>query len=332
MKVLITGGAGFIGSHLADFLIQKGQEVSVIDNLITGFYRNIQHLEGNKAFHFVKGDVQDADLLNPLIQNADYVVHFAAPVGVKFIMNNPVHTILDCVHTTEAILKAVQIHKIPILVASTSEVYGKHLDILDAGGTKRLSEEDYRIEGSSRNHRWAYANVKSLNEFLTFAFIKQYGIQAVITRFFNTAGARQRSEYGMVIPNFVQAALKGDNLRVYGNGLQRRSFIHIQDTIEAVWALMQQKDVFGEVFNIGNPDELNILELAKMIIEKTGSSSIIQQVSYEDAYGPGFEEMDRRTADISKLSQFTQFKIQHKLSDILDDVIAYEKRQLTGIQ
>lgn len=328
MRVLITGGAGFIGSHLSDFLLDAGHTVTVIDNYITGSRDNVQHLISHPEFTLVEGDVQTAELLNPLVADSDYVVHLAAPVGVKFIMNNPVHTILDCVHSTETLLEAIRKYRKPVLIASTSEIYGKHLDILDPDGKQRLKEEDYRIEGSSRNHRWAYANVKSLTEFLTFAYIKQYQIQAVITRFFNTAGPRQRSEYGMVIPNFVQSALKGETLKIYGAGNQRRSFIHIKDTVQAIEKLMLNTEVFGEVFNVGNPDELSISALAERIITLTGSRSGIEHIPYATAYGEGFEEMDRRTADISKLHRFTEFEIGSDLNDILMDVIQYEKNKL----
>jgi len=328
MRVLITGGAGFIGSHLSDFLLDAGHTVTVIDNYITGSRDNVQHLTSHPEFTLVEGDVQTVELLNPLVADSDYVVHLAAPVGVKFIMNNPVHTILDCVHSTETLLEAIRKYRKPVLIASTSEIYGKHLDILDPDGKQRLKEEDYRIEGSSRNHRWAYANVKSLTEFLTFAYIKQYQIQAVITRFFNTAGPRQRSEYGMVIPNFVQSALKGETLKIYGAGNQRRSFIHIKDTVQAIEKLMLNTEVFGEVFNVGNPDELSISALAERIITLTGSKSGIEHVPYATAYGEGFEEMDRRTADISKLHLFTGFEIGSDLNDILKDVIQYEKIKL----
>lgn len=327
MKVLITGGAGFIGSHVCEFLLNQKAEVTAVDNLITGSLENIQHLEGHTAFRFVEGDVKDKNLMQSLIQATDFIIHLAAPVGVKFIMNNPVHTILDCVHSTETLLEAALQFDKPVLIASTSEVYGKNLDLLDPDGHKRLKEDDYRIEGSSTNHRWAYANVKSLNEFLAFAYMRQFGLKIIITRFFNTAGARQRSEYGMVIPNFVQAAIRNQPLEVYGSGLQKRSFIHIQDTLQALWALMQNPQAFGQVFNIGNPDEISILELAKRIVHITGSDSEIKHVSYEEAYGDGFEEMNRRTADISRLQSLTGFEIRYNLDDILQDVIQFESQK-----
>jgi len=328
MKILVTGGAGFIGSHFCEFLLSQGQQVIAIDNLITGQLSNLDSFINHPDFEFIQADVKDASVLEKAFSISNFVVHLAAPVGVKFIMNHPVHTILDAVHTTESVLNLAVKYNIPVLLASTSEVYGKNLDLLDPTGKRTLSEMDYRVEGYSRNHRWAYANVKSLNEFLAFAYMREQGLKLLITRFFNTAGARQRSEYGMVIPNFVQAALKGEPLKIYGDGKQRRSFIHIQDTISAMWLLMQSPNAFGEVYNIGNPEEITILQLAEKIIHLTHSPSQLEFMSYESAYGEGFEEMDRRTACIDKLTAAVPFQLTGNLDSILAEVIAFEKTRL----
>lgn len=328
MTFLVTGGAGFIGSHLCRFLLDQGGEVVAIDNLQTGTLDNIKDLLNRTQFRFIQDDVKNLDNMKSTLSGVDFVFHLAAPVGVKFILNNPVTTILDSVKGTESVLNFAISHNIPVLLASTSEVYGKHLDLLDPAGDYRLQEDDYRIEGTTRNHRWAYANVKSLTEFLAFAYQREQGLKVIITRFFNTAGARQRSEYGMVIPNFVRSALRGKPLEIYGTGEQKRSFIHIQDTIQAIWALVNKPQSFGNVFNIGSPEEITITDLAKRVIELTGSSSGLTYLSYEDAYGTGFEEMNRRTADISRLGEMTGFSLSHNLDDILRDVIQYEQTQL----
>jgi UDP-glucose 4-epimerase len=266
--------------------------------------------------------------MESVFSEADSIFHLAAPVGVKFILHHPVTTILDSVKATECVLNLAVKYAKPVVLASTSEVYGKHLDLLDPEGTARLKEDDYRVEGTTRNHRWAYANVKSLTEFLSFAYQREFGLRVIIARFFNTAGPRQKSDYGMVIPNFVQAALKGNPLEIYGTGQQKRSFIHIQDTLSALWALMQVPEAYGQAFNIGSPREISIRDLAEMVIRLTGSSSVISHLTYEEAYGTGFEEMNRRTADIGRLQQLTGFQLQHHLEDILRDVIAFEQSRL----
>jgi UDP-glucose 4-epimerase len=330
MRYLVTGGAGFIGSHLCQFLLDKGGEVDAIDNLQTGSLDNIAHLLNRKGFRFFKEDVKNAMQMESVFLEADSIFHLAAPVGVKFILHHPVTTILDSVKATECVLNLAVKYSKPVLLASTSEVYGKHLDLLDPDGNGRLKEDDYRVEGTTRNHRWAYANVKSLTEFLAFAYYREFGLKVIITRFFNTAGPRQKSDYGMVIPNFVQAALKGNNLEIYGTGQQKRSFIHIQDTLSALWALSNNANAYGQAFNIGSPEEISIRELAEMVIQLTQSSSGITSLTYEEAYGTGFEEMNRRTADISRLKSLTGFDLNYSLEDILRDVIQFEQTRLIG--
>ncbi|MCZ2356495.1 MAG: GDP-mannose 4,6-dehydratase [Bacteroidia bacterium] len=321
MNILITGGAGFIGSNLADSLLLSGQIVRVVDNLSTGRIENIQALQQNPNFEFIYGDVADKPLMESLVQWADHIYHFAAPVGVKYIMQNPVLAILGNIRGIDVILNLANQYKKTILIASTSEVYGKSLDLLDLTKTRKLSETDYRIEGSTYNHRWAYANTKAMGEFLALAYYKEFGTKVVIARFFNTVGPKQLSQYGMVIPNFIQKALKNEPIQIYGTGKQKRSFIHVSDTIQAITTLMSTEKAMGEVFNIGNPIEITIEELAQKIISMTKSSSVINYMSYEEAYGKGFEDMDRRTADISKLCQVTGFKITRSLEDIIKELI-----------
>jgi UDP-glucose 4-epimerase len=328
MTFLVTGGAGFIGSHLCSFLLAQGASVVAIDNLQTGALENVSDCLKNSHFEFIQADVKDAEVMRSIFPKVDFIFHLAAPVGVKFILHNPVTTILDSVKGTERVLTLALEFQKPVLLASTSEVYGKHLDLLDPSGISRLKEDDYRIEGTSTNHRWAYANVKSLTEFLAFAFMREHGLKVIITRFFNTAGPRQKSDYGMVIPNFIQAGLQGKALEIYGTGEQKRSFIHIQDTIRALWTLIHTEAAYGQVYNIGSPEEITIKALAERVRILTGGKSPIQNLSYEEAYGTGFEEMNRRTADISRLQKMTGFELEFSLDDILQDVLQYESERL----
>jgi UDP-glucose 4-epimerase len=325
MKILITGGAGFIGSHLAEKLVAEGNTVTVIDNLSTGREENLSVLKENQNFTFIKGTITDPILVNEMMEWCDQCYHLAAPVGVKYIMENPVLSILENVRGIDVMLAASHKHKKRTLVASTSEVYGKSLDLLDPNGTRKLREDDYRIEGSTMNHRWSYANCKSLDEFLSLGYFKQYASENIVVRFFNTVGPRQLSTYGMVIPNFVEAAIQGRDVVVYGNGEQRRSFLHVKDALDAITRLMGSDAGLGKVFNVGNPFEITMNDLALKIIQQTGSKSKITHISYEEAYGAGFEDMNRRTADIGKLSDATGFKINFDLDAILDDVIAWKR-------
>lgn len=328
MNILITGGAGFIGSHMADLLLSKGHTVKALDNLITGRLSNLDHLQSNDQFSFVEGDVTDMEAMEPLVEWCDHCYHLAAPVGVKYVMDNPVRTILDNVRGIDTVLQLVHKYNKRVLVASTSEVYGRSLDMLDKTGVAKLKEDDYRVEGSTRNHRWAYANTKSMDEFLSFAYHKEYGTEIVISRFFNTVGPRQLFDYGMVIPNFVSKAIAGEDVLIFGTGEQKRSFMHVKDAVRAVTELMLTGKGVGQEFNVGNPIEITMNDLAQKVIDRIGSSSKIVHKSYEEVYGPGYEDMNRRTADITKLKTTLDFEMEFDLDGILDDVVAYYKAKM----
>jgi UDP-glucose 4-epimerase len=332
MKIVVTGGAGFIGSNLADSLIREGHEVKVLDNLSTGRIENLGSLLGHPRFEFIEGTVTLRENLEELIAWCDHCYHLAAPVGVKYIMEHPVRTILDNVRGNDLVLDLVNVFRKRVLIASTSEIYGKSLDLLDPTHQHKLRESDYRVEGSTRNHRWAYANTKAMDEFLAFAYHKEFGTEVVVARFFNTVGPRQLSTYGMVIPNFVRRALANEDVIVFGNGEQRRSFLHVSDAIRAITGLMFTGKGVGEEFNVGNPFEITINELAQRVIDKTGSRSRIVHKPFQDVYGPGFEDMDRRTADITKLRETLDFELEYDLDGILDDVIAFYQGQVASIQ
>ena len=331
MNILVTGGAGFIGSNLIEALLAQGHQIRTIDNLSTGKIENLSGFLDNPAFGFMEGTVTNKEVMEPLVAWCDQCFHLAAPVGVKYIMENPVLTILDNVRGIDVILELVNKYKKRVLIASTSEIYGKSLDLLDPTRARKLTETDYRVEGSTRNHRWAYANTKAMDEFLAFAYHKEYNTDVVIVRFFNTVGPRQLGSFGMVIPNFVARALSGEDVVVFGSGEQRRSFLHVKDAIRAVIGLMNHDKTSGQEFNVGNPFEVTMNQLAELIIKKTGSSSVLRHVSYEEIYGPGFEDMDRRTADITKLKSTIGFEIENDLDAILDDVIAHFRKADTVI-
>ncbi|MFN8395156.1 MAG: GDP-mannose 4,6-dehydratase [Bacteroidia bacterium] len=328
MRVFVTGGAGFIGSNLVNGLLNDGHEVKVLDNLCTGRIENIDPFRLHPRFEFIQATVAEREPLQSLVAWADQVYHLAAPVGVKYIMDNPVLTILDNVRGIDHVMAAVHAHGKRVLVASTSEVYGRSLDLLDPTHARKLQEDDYRVEGSTVNHRWAYANTKSMDEFLALAYHKQFGTEVVIARFFNTVGPGQVSNFGMVIPNFVERALRGEEVIVFGTGEQKRSFLHVNDAIRAVRGLMETGKGIGRVFNVGNPFEVTMNELAQRIIAKTGGGSTLKHISYEQAYGGGFEDMMRRTADITRLKETLNFEIAYDLDGILDDIIAHKRTEL----
>ncbi|MEC9302320.1 MAG: GDP-mannose 4,6-dehydratase [Acidobacteriota bacterium] len=319
MRALITGGAGFIGSHLAEALLDAGHEVEVVDDLSTGSMENIEHLKNRRGFQYVIDSVTNEDLLAEQTDRCDVVFHLAAAVGVKLIVERPVHTIETNVHGTEVVLtqanKNSQKKKL-VIVASTSEVYGKSTEI------PFREDADLRL-GATWKHRWAYACSKALDEFLALAYWKEKKLPVIVVRLFNTVGPRQTGQYGMVVPNFVKQALAGQPITVFGDGSQSRSFTYVGDVVDALMRLVDEPKAVGEVFNVGNGQEISILGLAEKIKEMTGSQSEIVRVPYDQAYGAGFEDMPRRVPDITKLQKFTGYEPKVQLTEILTRVIAH---------
>src|SRR5215208_4029149 len=283
MRILITGGAGFIGSHLAEALLEGGHTVYALDDLSTGSIDNIAHLKGHPRFHYTIDGVENEPLLAELVDRCDVVVHFAAAVGVKLIVEQPVHTIETNVHGTEVVLKAANKKKKLVLIASTSEVYGKSASV-------PFREDADLVLGPTSKHRWAYACSKMIDEFLALAYWKERKLPVIVVRFFNTVGPRQTGQYGMVIPNFVRQALAGEPITVFGDGTQSRSFTHVADVVGAMVALIDEPRAVGQVFNIGNGHEVTICQLAERVRELSGSTSPIKLISYEEAYESGFED------------------------------------------
>lgn len=318
MKVLITGGAGFIGSHLAEKLLEADHEVFIIDNLWTGRLSNLEKIQGHEKLHLVVDTILNESVMNELIFKVDHIYHLAAAVGVKNIMDHPVETIETNVKGTEVVLRLANRFKKKILVASTSEIYGKHVE-------HSLAEDDNRVMGTVKKRRWAYACSKTLDEFLALAYHDEKKLPVVVVRLFNTVGPRQTGQYGMVLPNFVQSALLGKPITVYGDGTQSRSFAHVQDVIEALVKLMSTPEAEGDVFNVGNDHEVTINELALKVKEMTGSNSEIEYLSYEKAYGPGFEDMERRCPNIDKIRNVIGYQPSRDLDTIIKDVIDYFK-------
>jgi UDP-glucose 4-epimerase len=322
MKILITGGAGFIGSHLAERLIQMGHEVFVIDDLSTGTLRNIQQLQERPRFHLVVDTILHEGVMNELIFKCDEVYHMAAVVGVKQIMNRPVETLETNVKGTEMVLRLANRHKKKVLIASTSEVYGK---VMNGDSTCRLAEDTDRLMGATTKRRWAYACSKALDEFLALAYFEEKKLPVIIARLFNTVGPRQTGQYGMVIPSFVQRALIGKPILVHGDGSQSRSFTHVSDVVAALIRLMAEPRAIGEVVNVGGTEEVTIKELALLVKEMTGSRSEIEFIPYEKVYGPGFEDMQRRCPDIDKIRELIGFEPKVDLRGIIQSVIEYYK-------
>jgi len=316
MKVLVTGGAGFIGSHLCKILLDKGYQVRVIDNLSTGKLTNIEHLSANPNFGYVIDSIMNKEKMDELLQWCDEVYHLAAAVGVKLIMEKPVETIETNVMGSEILLKLANRHKRKVMMASTSEIYGKHADGM-------LKEDDDRIMGSVFRYRWAYANTKTLDEFLSMAYYREKQLPVVIVRLFNTVGPRQTGEYGMVIPRFVQAALLGKTITVFGDGTQRRCFTHVQDVTDAMIRLMEKPEAVGDIFNVGSYNEMTIGDLAKTVVEMTESKSKIEFIPYDQVYGDGFEDMVHRKPDITKIQNLIGYTPKKNLTDILNDVIQF---------
>lgn len=323
MKVLITGGAGFIGSHLADRLIEMGREVFVIDDLSTGTLRNIQQLQKHPRFHLLVDTILHEAVMNELVFKCEHTYHMAAVVGVKQIMNRPVETLETNVKGTEVVLRLANRHKRKVLIASTSEVYGK---VMNGDSCSTLSEDTDRLMGATTKRRWAYACSKTLDEFLALAYHEEKKLPVIVARLFNTVGARQTGQYGMVVPNFVQKALIGKPIIVYGDGSQSRSFTHVSDVVEALIRLMAEPRAVGQVINVGGCEEVTIEDLALLVKEMTGSQSEIEHIPYEKAYGPGFEDMQRRCPDISKIRELIGFEPKIDLRGIIRSVIDYYKQ------
>jgi UDP-glucose 4-epimerase len=320
MRVLITGGAGFVGSHLSDGLLARGDEVFAIDDLSTGSIENITHLKSHPKFHYTIESVTNEPVLAELLDQCDVVVHLAAAVGVKLIVEAPVHTIETNVHGTEVVLKHANKKKKLVVVASTSEVYGKSAKV-------PFSEDADLVLGPSEKHRWAYACSKLIDEFLALAYWKERKLPVIILRLFNTVGPRQTGQYGMVIPNFVRQALAGQPITVFGDGTQSRSFTYVGDVVRAMLALIDEPRAVGQVFNIGNGREISIEDLATRVKTLTGSSSQIVRIPYDQAYEAGFEDMPRRVPDISKVRALVGYEPTVELDEILRRVIEYFRQQ-----
>ncbi|HEY8548395.1 MAG TPA: GDP-mannose 4,6-dehydratase [Vicinamibacterales bacterium] len=316
MRALITGGAGFVGSHLSDTLLASGHDVLVIDNLSTGSIQNIAHLKGHPKFQYWIDSIENEPLLAELVDQCDVVFHLAAAVGVKKIVEEPVHTIEANVHGTEVVLRHANKKKKLVLVASTSEVYGKSTAV-------PFNEDADLVLGPTPKHRWAYACSKAIDEFLALAYWKEKKLPVVIVRLFNTVGPRQTGQYGMVIPNFVRQALAGQPITVFGDGTQSRSFTYVGDVVGALEKLVQHPGAVGQVFNVGNSGEISIRDLAELVKKKTGSASPIVMVPYEQAYEAGFEDMPRRVPDLTKIQSLIGYRPTVDLDEILDRVIEY---------
>jgi UDP-glucose 4-epimerase len=314
MRVLVTGGAGFIGSHLADALIARGDQVVALDNFSTGSTANIKHI--TKNFEIIDGDIRNVDLINDSIKDVDLVFHMAAALGVNTILESPLESISTNIAGSEVVLNAAATHKKRILIASTSEIYGKN-------PKQPLHETDDRVVGSPQKIRWSYSDAKAIEEAMAFSLNQETGLKVTTARLFNTVGPRQSAHYGMVVPRFVRSALKNEPINIYGDGTQSRVFCHVDDAIEALLALVGTDKTVNEVYNVGGTGEITIKELADTVIKKTNSKSSIEFIPYEKAYAPGFEDMQRRVPDISKINQDLGWAPKKDLSQIITDVAAY---------
>lgn len=317
MRVLITGGAGFIGSHLAESLLDHGHQVHIIDDLSTGSIENVRHLKEQPGFGYTIDSCHDSPLVAELVDAADYVYHLAAAVGVQLIVDNPVRTIETNVHTTEIVLAQASKKGRPVFVASTSEVYGKSTDL-------PFREDGDIVLGPTFRGRWSYACSKALDEFLALAYFKERRLPTVVGRMFNTVGPRQTGRYGMVVPTFVRQALANQPITVFGSGEQQRCFCHVHDVVRALTAILNREDLYGEVLNIGSTEEISMFDLAQRVKEATGSDSDIVMVPYNEAYGEGFEDMGRRMPDTSKIERMLGWQARASLDEILSDVIEHE--------
>ena len=313
MKILVTGGAGFIGSHLCERLISLGHQVTVLDNLSTGRESNLTDLKLTSNFHFIKGSILDVKQVGSLVSTSDYVFHLAAAVGVFNIVNDPLGSLLTNIRGTENILEAASLNKVPVFLTSSSEVYGKNV-------SDSLKESDDRILGSPITLRWSYSEAKAIDESLAYAYFVEKQLETRIVRFFNTVGPRQLSAYGMVVPRFVKSALKNEPVTVYCDGNQTRCFAHVYDVIDAVIKIAFANNTIGKVINIGNDFEISINDLAKRIIQETGSVSEIVYVPYLEAYGEGFEDMERRVPNIDLIRELVGWQPKRDLSTMIADI------------
>ncbi|MCK4427388.1 MAG: GDP-mannose 4,6-dehydratase [candidate division Zixibacteria bacterium] len=319
MKSLITGGAGFIGSHLAERLLEKGDEVYVIDNFSTGRLDNIQHLLSESGFHLTVGTILNEKTVEPLVQACDRIYHLAAAVGVRLIIERPVDTIETNILGTEIVLRLANKYKRKVLIASTSEVYGK-------GNHVPFSEGDDRTYGPTIKSRWSYATSKAVDEFLALAYFHEKKLPVVIVRLFNTVGPRQTGSYGMVVPSFVQQALLAHPITVYGDGEQTRSFTYVDDVVSALLQLMEHPQATGEVFNVGNSEEISINDLASLVKKMVGSESQIVHIPYDEAFEKGFEDMQRRVPDITKVKKLIGFNPTVSLEESIKKIVEYYRK------
>lgn len=319
-KVLVTGGAGFIGSHLVEALLKRGDEVWVIDNLSTGRITNISHLLTHPRFHFTQASVLDAAQTTGLVDRVDEIFHLAASVGVRLVVENPLASLKNNIHGAEVVLEAAARKHTPVVLFSSSEVYGK-------GHGGQLREDDDRILGSTRYSRWGYAASKSVDEFLALAYHREQGLPVRVVRCFNTCGPRQIGAYGMVIPRFVEQALDGRSLTIYGDGTQSRCFSFVGDVVRGVLMLTDHPGADGEVFNIGTDEEISVAGLAERIVDRIGSRSRLEFIPYEEAFGPGFEDMPRRVPDLGKIESLVGYRPEVTLDDLLNRTIAHMRAE-----
>jgi UDP-glucose 4-epimerase len=319
LDYLITGGAGFIGSHLADALLGRGDTVTLLDNLSTGSNRNVAHLIERPDVTFVEGSIMDEPLLRDLVEPCDVVVHLAASVGVHLIIERPLESLLNNIRGTEIVLEACADAGRKVLVASTSEIYGKNTGV--------LHEDADRVLGSPFVSRWSYSTSKAVDEILAFNYWRTRGTPSIVARLFNCVGPRQTGEFGMVVPSLVRQALEGRELTVFGDGEQQRSFCHVVDMVAALLALLDHPDAVGDVFNIGAPQEITMNGLAELVIHTTGSGARVRHVPYDEAYEKGFEDMQRRFPDISKIRALTGWEPTRSIEQIVDDVVRYERHR-----
>jgi UDP-glucose 4-epimerase len=323
MKILITGGAGFIGSHLADRLIAQGHEITVIDDLSTGRYLNIAHLEDGANFRLIIDTVLNEKLMEELVRETDRVFHMASAVGVKLIMERPVRTIETIFRGTDVVLGLCSRYRKRVLIPSTSEVYGK-------GATVPFKEDDDLLTGATDKHRWAYACAKTLDEFLALAHWKETRLPVVVVRLFNTVGPRQTGQYGMVVPRFVHSAMKNEPIYIHGSGEQSRCFGHVSDVVDGLVKLLETPICFGQVINLGNDEETSIKALAEKAISMTSSSSELKYIPYEEAYGEGFEDMMRRVPSLEKAKRLIAYQPTRTLEDIINDVARESSNEIAA--